>query len=358
VKDSAWKQFCRLAILPSLLAPLCAWAHTTGISYADIEIHERHIDVRLRLNLRELQFARELDRNADLLVTREEVQLGFPGYLSSILEHVRMETAGVMGQGRLKEIDFLPERGEIECWLDFSFRQRLDAAVSMTVALHYLTDSGHWTLAQVRYDGRQEQRYFNLENPATQIVLFRSTASYLRLGWRYFNAALRRVTASVDLVLFVAGLVFIGTSWRGFCLPAMSLFLAQLATFALGISAGPVLPTRFVSSSLALSVIYVAAENLFIKEVSHRSWVAVFFGLIYGLGFSNLIQDMGLPEEGRVTALLGYQAGVGLSIACTVAVVYATVAWVGRLQRQRQAMALTSLCFMAFGIFEFVQRTF
>jgi HupE/UreJ protein len=119
-----------------------------------------------------------------------------------------------------------------------------------------------------------------------------------------------------------------------------------------------VLPTRFVSSSLALSVIYVAAENLFIKEVSHRSWVAVFFGLIYGLGFSNLIQDMGLPEEGRVTALLGYQAGVGLSIACTVAVVYATVAWVGRLQRQRQAMALTSLCFMAFGIFEFVQRTF
>jgi hypothetical protein len=41
-----------------------------------------------------------------------------------------------------------------------------------------------------------------------------------------------------------------------------------------------------------------------------------------------------------------------------VALVYATVAWVGRLQRQRQAMALTSLCFMAFGIFQFVQRTF
>jgi hypothetical protein len=47
-----------------------------------------------------------------------------------------------------------------------------------------------------------------------------------------------------------------------------------------------------------------------------------------------------------------------LSITSTVALVYALLAWLGRLQRQRQAVALASLCFMALGIFEFVQRTF
>jgi hypothetical protein len=224
--------------------------------------------------------------------------------------------------------------------------------------LHQLTDSGHWNLAQVRYDGRQEQRYFNLENPATRILLFRSTTSHFRLGGRYFSIALRRLTDNADLVLFLAGLVFIGTSWHSFFLPAVSVFLAQLATFVLGIWTGPVLPARFVSSALALSVIYVAAENLFIKEISYRCGIAVFFGLIYGLSFSGLIQGLEMPAQGRVTAMVGFQTGVILSITSTVALVYALLAWLGRLQRQRQAVALASLCFMALGIFEFVQRTF
>jgi hypothetical protein len=134
--------------------------------------------------------------------------------------------------------------------------------------------------------------------------------------------------------------------------------MAQLCSFVAGVWTNPMLPARFVSSALALSVIYIAAENLLIEEASHRSWIAGFFGLIYGLGFSSLIRDAGLPERGLGAALIGYQTGIVLSVAGTVILVFVMTTCFDRLRRQRQAVALASLSLMAFGIFEFVQRTF
>jgi HupE / UreJ protein len=334
-----------------------ARAHMTGVSYGDIEIRGRQIDVLLRLNLRELRFARELDANADFVLTREEVERGIPRYLPRFLEHVRMQTAEEEGRGALRQVEFWPENGEVSLRLQYSFRQPLNE-VSMTISLHGLTDSGHWNLAQVRYDGLQEQRHFNLENFQTQVVLLRSGLSHVKLGWRFIKVAIHRLTTHPDLLLFIAGLVLVGRSRRSFLAPPGSLLAAQLSTVLVGVWAGPVLPPRFVSSALALSVVYVAAENLLIREISHRSWIAGFFGLIYGLGFSTLIQDAGIPKRGLVSALIGFQTGIIVSVAVMVLFVRLMTDCSDRLRRQHQAVALGSLCLMAFGIFEFVQRTF
>ena len=50
----------------------------TGVSYAEIEIGKQEIGVWLQFNLRELKFARQFDRNNDLLITEEEVQAETP----------------------------------------------------------------------------------------------------------------------------------------------------------------------------------------------------------------------------------------------------------------------------------------
>jgi hypothetical protein len=357
VRGAAWKPWVCVVGLLLLGLGTPVLAHMTGISYADIEIHRRQISLRLRLNLGDLLFARKLDMNADLVLTREEVQMGFSRFLPQLLEQVRVEAEGEEGQGRLRAVNFWPERGEVECWLEYSFQRPLEE-VSMKMALHQLTDSGHWNLAQIRYDGRQEQRYFNLENPQTRITLFRSGLSYIKLGWRFTSMALSRIVIHPDLLLFAAGLVLIGRSRQGFFLPPGCLLITQLSSFMVGAWTNPMLPPRFVSSALALSVIYIAAENLFIREVSHRSWIAGFFGLIYGFGFSSLIRDAGLPERGWGVALIGYQTGVVLSVVGTVILVFVMTSYFDRLRRQRLVVALASSCLMAFGIFEFVQRTF
>lgn len=47
---------------------------------------------------------------------------------------------------------------------------------------------------------------------------------------------------------------------------------------------------------VALSIVYVGLENIFLKSIRHRFWVASGFGLIHGLAFAGNLRDAGLPE--------------------------------------------------------------
>src|SRR6185503_13866747 len=97
--------------------------------------------------------------------------------------------------------------------------------------------------------------------------------------------------------------------------------LFQLIAFAVGARFGSVLPPGFAGAAMALSVVYIAAENLLLKEVTHRGWIAAFFGLIYGFAFADRVQTTaGLPPKGALTALVGYQLGILLATAGLVAV--------------------------------------
>src|SRR5262245_11612615 len=90
-------------------------AHTTGISYADVEIGERVVKVRLQLNVRELQFAAQLDQNHDLQITPEEVEFGFKRFAPDLFKQYRFGTDLEEGQGSLSDVSVRPQAGEVEC---------------------------------------------------------------------------------------------------------------------------------------------------------------------------------------------------------------------------------------------------
>jgi hypothetical protein len=222
--------------------------------------------------------------------------------------------------------------------------------------LHQLTDSGHWHLARVRYDGQEEQLTFNLENPEARLELWRGWSSYYKLGLRFLKIAWQNLLASPELAGFLAGLVLVRNQSDGRFSAALMFLLSQLIAFAIGIRFGSVLPPGFAGAAMALSVVYVAAENLLLKEVTHRGWIAAFFGFIYGLAFAELIQTAGLPSKGTLTALICYQLGVGLVVAGLVALTLLLVEGFKRLPRPREAVVLASLAFMALGLFQFVRK--
>jgi uncharacterized membrane protein len=112
-----------------------------------------------------------------------------------------------------------------------------------------------------------------------------------------------------------------------------------------------VLPPGFAGAAMALSVVYVAAENLLLKEITHRGWIAAFFGVIYGFAFAEFLQAAGLPPKGTLTALVCYQLGIVLVATGLVALTLVLAAALMRLSRPRQAFVLTSLAFMALGPF-------
>ena len=88
--------------------------------------------------------------------------------------------------------------------------------------------------------------------------------------------------------------------------------LAHSITLSLAALSVVTLPSRLVESTIALSVVLAALNNLW-PLVGGRRWAVAFgFGLIHGFGFASVLADLGLPRDALVLALVGFNLGVEL----------------------------------------------
>ena len=87
------------------------------------------------------------------------------------------------------------------------------------------------------------------------------------------------------------------------------------------------LPSRWVESVIAASVVLAALNNLR-GTIDKRRWVLAFiFGLIHGFGFASVLADLGLPQSALVLALVGFNVGVELGQLAIVAVFLPIAFW-------------------------------
>ena len=95
--------------------------------------------------------------------------------------------------------------------------------------------------------------------------------------------------------------------------------LAHSITLSLATLGVVSLPSRWVESTIAASVVLAALNNVF--PVFHgRRWAVAFgFGLIHGFGFASVLADLGLPQGTLALALVGFNVGVELGQLAIVA---------------------------------------
>jgi hypothetical protein len=68
-----------------------------------------------------------------------------------------------------------------------------------------------------------------------------------------------------------------------------------------------------VEPLIALSIVYVAVENMVVSELKPwRVWVVFGFGLLHGLGFAGVLTELGLPAGEFLPALIAFNVGVEL----------------------------------------------
>ena len=96
--------------------------------------------------------------------------------------------------------------------------------------------------------------------------------------------------------------------------------VAHSITLALASLKIVTLPSRWVESVIAASVVLAAANNL-IPLFRERSWIVAFgFGLVHGFGFASALTEGGLPTTGLVIALIGFNLGVEIGQLAIVTV--------------------------------------
>ena len=71
------------------------------------------------------------------------------------------------------------------------------------------------------------------------------------------------------------------------------------------------LPSSIVEPMIAMSIVYVAVENLVTSELKPWRVALVFgFGLLHGMGFAGVLREMALPRSEILTGLVAFNAGV------------------------------------------------
>lgn len=174
-----------------------------------------------------------------------------------------------------------------------------------------------------------------------------TAARFLVLGFEHI------LPEGKDHVLFVLGLALLSRHLTPLLVQVTAFTLAHTVTLILSTYGVVRLPPRLVEPLIALSIAYVAIENLVTSRLRLWRVLLVFaFGLLHGLGFAGALAALGLPQRDRVLALLSFNVGVE---AGQLAVILPAFLLLRGLERAgvspRAAAVPSSAAIAAFGLF-------
>jgi hypothetical protein len=148
-------------------------------------------------------------------------------------------------------------------------------------------------------------------------------------AWQFMELGFTHILPKgLDHILFVLSLFLLSPKLKPLLWQVTAFTLAHSITLALAVLGIFALPGRVVEPIIALSIAVVAIENLFHTEVSSWRWAGVFgFGMIHGMGFAGVLNEVSLPRDQIGVALLSFNVGVELGQLAVIALAFASTKW-------------------------------
>ncbi len=165
----------------------------------------------------------------------------------------------------------------------------------------------------------------------------------------------------LDHILFVLGLFFFSARMGPLLVQISTFTVAHTITLALGAMGWVAINPAIVEPLIALSIVYVAVENIFVKRLHVWRPALIFgFGLLHGLGFASVLGEFGLPSDQFVAALLGFNIGVEVGQLTVVAIAFAAVGvWFRKSAIYHSRVIVPASAFIScVGAYWFVERVF
>ncbi|MGE5621769.1 MAG: HupE/UreJ family protein [Bacillota bacterium] len=324
----------QLGIALLAMCGLPAQAHKASDSYLTLRLSGNRIDGQWDIALRDLDAAIGLDGDGNGELTWDEIRARHAGIAAYALSRLQLSSGGRDCPARARE-HLIDEHS------DGAYEvMRFDAVCAEPVRelavgyrLLFDIDAQHKGLLRLERDGQTVSAIFSPEHAgqtfaAAQPGRWRQFADYLRHGVWHIWIGFDHILFLLSLLL-PAVLVLRGDQWKSSDSFRASLFdvlkivtaftLAHSITLTLATLKAVTLPSRWVESAIAASVVVAALNNLF-PLLHGRRWIAAFaFGLIHGFGFASVLADLGLPQSSLLLALLGFNLGVEIGQVAIVA---------------------------------------
>ena len=373
-----------------------ALAHKPSDSYLTMSVTKDGSDVTVRwdIALRDLDYVLQLDRDNDGALTWGEVRSrgdDITKYATANLALSSKDKPCALTTTAPMQLDKHSDGTYAVLSLTAACGAALTDALQVKYSLLFDVDPSHRGLVQwlpPGKDGKAEEALSVIlgTESATQNLAFQPPSQWQSFK-QYVVEGAFHIWIGYDHILFLLSLLLpavllfrrndTNTSKKMFgnsqILPAESFWgafkevlkvvtaftLAHSITLSLAALGIISLPSRWVESVIAASIIVAAIQNIR-GVVDNRRWVMAFgFGLIHGFGFASVLADLGLPQNALVTALIGFNVGVELGQLAIVAVFLPLAFWLRATKfYQVGVFKWGSVLIALMALYWFVQRAF
>ena len=308
-----------------LLMSAPASAHKPSDSYLSLSVQGTQVQGQWDIALRDLDYALGLDANDDGALTWGEVRTRHAHIATYALAHLRLQRGGEACPTTVTEQ--LLDTHSDGAYHVLRFRAACTQeprTLDIEYTLFFDLDPQHKGLLRLGHAGTTQTVVFDAQHTTRRIAL--DGHGTWRALWDYGVQGGWHIWSGYDHLLFLLILLVPAvlrherTHWQGVenfraaLLDTAKVVTAftvahsiTLSTATLGLVS---LPSRWVESAIAASII-IAAMNNIVPVWQMRRWpLALVFGLIHGFGFASVLTDLGLPAGALAGALLGFNLGV------------------------------------------------
>lgn len=322
----------------SLGVALLTFAHPNSLSSTRLRVDGRTIDVLMRCQVESLrEVIPDLDADRDGLVSFPELEQGSPEILDYIANHYRVFTGTdrEMEGGELllacglatnptsdSDRPFGPlQWGEYGDWVDVHLEYTATTEIRdlvVEIDLFFDTSPAHYDVTSIEWgEGQTSTLVLDQETPRRRSdpSVGGALTGFIRLGFDH-------ILGGFDHLAFVFALVLASRSYKKLIGVVTAFTVAHSIT--LGATAVGWFDfsehSALIEAGIALSIAYVAMEQLVFPRVDRSRWLEAFvFGLIHGLGFAGFLADSLVHENRKLVALFGFNVGVELGQLLVVA---------------------------------------
>jgi hypothetical protein len=315
-------------LVPILL--LLAWAlpahaHKPSDSYLTLSMQGGHVSGQWDIALRDLDFAIGLDADGDGEITWGEVKAKHKEIAAYAM--ARLMIAGDGANCPITVIQHLIDNHSDGAYEVMRFTVGCPSPpqiLGIKYTLLFDVDPQHRGLLRLEDQGGTHTAVFSPDHETWQLE-----AHSVALGRQFldfFQTGVWHIWTGFDHILFLCALLLPAvlelqggkweavTTFRRAFLGVINIVtaftIAHSITLSLAVLGFITLPSRLIESTIAASVIVAALNNLY-PLIEKRLWVVAFaFGLVHGLGFANVLTDLGLPKSALAVSLVSFNLGV------------------------------------------------
>jgi len=219
---------------------------------------------------------------------------------------------------------------------------RAPAAVTVDCGFFDRLPAGHRHIASITGGRGEEELVLGASHRTFTVAGGPSRGSFAAMVW----TGIQHIWTGYDHLAFLLGLVLAGGRPRALVGTITAFTVAHTLTLGLAVLHVVTPRASLVEPGIALSIVYVGLENLFVlardragplpvlwrgdEGVPARWRVAFVFGLLHGLGFASSLVELDLPRARVVPALLGFNCGVELGQLGVLAIVLPAILFARR----------------------------